>query len=366
MDIKLGYNGEMSNVDLNTFRKFTNTGLYGCNDSTIITSFNHYPNDSLYINKLTKTINQDVKTETNKLVDGSYSWDDPTLQAISNQMETNTVMVIKGILEVIVANDESICMQRFYRHNDMSVFYRMYADGSWNEWAYEESYNKYTLQYANDNTNIRSEQDIIAAIDKYQPRFDDTALRAAINSKGSIAEYNNKITKTGDSSFAHVMFAFNNGIGRINGTLNINNSTAVYFKGGSGDWRRSLYYAPSNNHLYMGSADVPTIWLNSPSGWVRDFAPGGNHMGRFLTERDYTYKDAGTGTDITVPPEALEFMIIYRHIYADMQGMAFAAKGVSRHISGAPLKWGNIILYDGNRRFYLITNPGVVFRVLWR
>ena len=365
MDIKLGYNGEMSNVDLNTFRKFTNTGLYGCNDSNIITSFNHYPDDSLYMNNLVKTINQDVKTETNKLVDGSYSWDDPTLQAISNQMETNTVMVIKGMLEVIVANDESICMQRFYRHNDMSVFYRMYADGSWNEWAYEESYNKYTLQYANDNTNIRSEQDIIAAIDKYQPRFDDTALRAAINSKGSIAEYNNKITKTGDSSFANVMFAFNNGIGRINGTLNINNSTAVYFKGGSGDWRRSLYYAPSNNHLYMGSADVPTIWLNSPSGWVRDYQPGG-HMGRFLSERDFVYKDAGTGTDITAPNEATEYMLIIRHTSQDMQAMAFAARGMALSISIPNFRWGNYIQFDGNRRFWLSSNPGLVFRVLWR
>ena len=127
MDIKLGYNGEMSNVDLNTFRKFTNTGLYGCNDSNIITSFNHYPDDSLYMNNLIKTIDQNVKTETNKLTDGSYAWNDPTLQAIGNQMETNTVMVIKGMLEVIVADDESICMQRFYRNNDQSIFYRKWA-----------------------------------------------------------------------------------------------------------------------------------------------------------------------------------------------------------------------------------------------
>ena len=365
MDIKLGYNGEMSNVDLNTFRKFTNTGLYGCNDSNIITSFNHYPDDSLYMNNLVKTISQDVKTETNKLADGSYSWDDPTLQAISNQMETNTVMVIKGMIEVIVADDESICMQRFYRNNDRSIFYRMYSDGVWSEWAYEESYDKYTIQYANDNTNIRDENDIIKAIDKYQPRFNDTAIRDAINSKGTIVDYNNKITKTGDTA-PNANFTFNNGIYKINSSLNVLYGSGVYFQGGSGGWRRGIHHAPSNNHLYMGSGDVPTIWLNSPSGWVRDFAPGGNHMGRFLTERDYTYKDAGTGTDITVPPEALEFMIIYRHTSADMQGMAFAAKGVSRHISGAPLRWGNIILYDGNRRFYLITNPGVVFRVLWR
>ena len=161
------------------------------------------------------------------------------------------------------------------------------------------------------------------------------------------------------------MFNFNNGIGRINGTLNINNSTAVYFKGGSGDWRRSLYYAPSNNHLYMGSADVPTIWLNSPSGWVRDYQPGG-HMGRFLSERDFVYKDAGTGTDITAPNEATEYMLIIRHTSQDMQAMAFAARGMALSISIPNFRWGNYIQFDGNRRFWLSSNPGLVFRVLWR
>ena len=363
MDIKLGYNGEMSNVDLNTFRKFTNTGLYGCNDSNIITSFNHYPNDSLYINKLTKTISQDVKTETNKLVDGSYSWDDPTLQAISNQMETNTVMVIKGMIEVIVADDESICMQRFYRNNDRSIFYRMYSDGVWSEWAYEESYDKYTIQYANDNTNIRDETDIIKAIDKYQPRFDDTIIREAIATKGSIVEYNNKITKTGDTGEG--AFVFNNGIHRINNTLNIASERALYMKGGSGGWRRTLWHNTGNNHVYVGSETIPTLWLNTSTGYVRDYNASA-HMGRFLTERDFTYKDAGTGTDITVPNEATEFMIIYTATNSDAAGMAFAARGVSRHIAGTPLRWGNFIRYDGDRRFYLITNPGVVFRVLWR
>ena len=141
--------------------------------------------------------------------------------------------------------------------------------------------------------------------------------------------------------------------------------SSVYFQGGSGGWRRGIHHAPSNNHLYMGSGDVPTIWLNSPSGYVRDYNASA-HMGRFLTERDFTYKDAGTGTDITVPNEATEFMIIYTATNSDAAGMAFAARGVSRHIAGTPLRWGNFIRYDGDRRFYLITNPGVVFRVLWR
>ena len=59
-------------------------------------------------------------------------------------------------------------------------------------------------------------------------------------------------------------------------------------------------------------------------------------------------------------------MIIYTATNSDAAGMAFAARGVSRHIAGTPLRWGNFIRYDGDRRFYLITNPGVVFRVLWR
>ena len=365
MDIKLGYSGEMKNVDLNTFRKYSNSGIYGCNDSNIITSANHYPNDSLYINKLTKTALEDVKGVSNSFTDGSYAYNDPLLQPIADQMDISVTTTIKGLLEVITSEDETICLQRFYRHNDMSVFYRMYADGSWNEWAFEESYNKYTIQYANDNTNIRNEQDIIAAINKYQPRFDDTALRAAINSKGSIAEYNNKITKTGDSSFANAMFNFNNGIGRINGTLNINNTTAVYFKGGSGGWKRSLYYNPGNNHLYVGAGDTPTIWLNTQTGWVRDYQPSG-HMGRFLSERDFVYKDAGTGTDITAPNEATEYMLIIQHTSQDMQAMAFATKGMALSIGIPALRWGNYIQYDGNRRFWLSSNPGLVFRVLWR
>ena len=363
MDIKLGYNGEMSNVDLNTFRKFTNTGLYGCNDSNIITSFNHYPNDSLYINKLTKTISDDIKTVSSEFTDGSYAYNDPVLQNIATQMETNTNMVIKGMLEVIVADDESMCLQRFYRHNDLAVFYRMYSDGTWNDWAYEESYNKYTVQYANDNTNIRSEEDIIKAIDKYQPRFDDTIIREAIATKGSIVEYNNKITKTGDTGEG--AFVFNNGIHRINNTLNIASERALYMKGGSGGWRRTLWHNTGNNHVYVGSETIPTLWLNTSTGYVRDYTASA-HMGRFLTERDFTYKDAGTGTDITVPNEATEFMIIYTATNSDAAGMAFAARGVSRHIAGTPLRWGNFILYDGGRRFYLIANPGVVFRVLWR
>jgi hypothetical protein len=269
MDIKLGYNGEMSNVDLNTFRKFTNTGLYGCNDSNIITSFNHYPNDSLYINKLTKTISDDIKTVSSKFTDGSYAYNDPILQNIATQMETNTNMVIKGMLEVIVADDESMCLQRFYRHNDLAVFYRMYSDGAWNDWAYEESYNKYTVQYANDNTNIRSEDDIIKAIDKYQPRFDDTVIRAAIAAKGSIVEYNRKITKTGDTGEG--AFVFNNGIHKINNTLNIASERGVYMQGGSGSWRRSLLHNTGNNHVYVGSETIPTLWLNTSTGYVRDY-----------------------------------------------------------------------------------------------
>ena len=363
MDIKLGYNGEMSNVDLNTFRKFTNTGLYGCNDSNIITSFNHYPNDSLYINKLTKTISDDIKTVSSKFTDGSYAYNDPILQNIATQMETNTNMVIKGMLEVIVADDESMCLQRFYRHNDLAVFYRMYSDGAWNDWAYEESYNKYTVQYANDNTNIRSEDDIIKAIDKYQPRFDDTVIRAAIAAKGSIVEYNRKITKTGDTGEG--AFVFNNGIHKINNTLNIASERGVYMQGGSGSWSRSLLHNTGNNHVYVGSETIPTLWLNTSTGYVRDYNASA-HMGRFLTERDFTYKDAGTGTDITVPNEATEFMIIYTATNSDAAGMAFAARGVSRHIAGTPLRWGNFILYDGGRRFYLTSNPGAVFRVLWR
>lgn len=363
MDIKLGYNGEMRNVDLNTFRKYINTGLYGCNDSNIITSFNHYPNDSLYINKLTKTISDDIKTVSSKFTDGSYAYNDPILQNIATQMETNTNMVIKGMLEVIVADDESMCLQRFYRHNDLAVFYRMYSDGTWNDWAYEESYNKYTVQYANGNTNIRSEEDIIKAIDKYQPRFDDTVIRAAIAAKGSIVEYNNKITKTGDTGEG--AFVFNNGIHRINNTLNIASERALYMKGGSGGWRRTLWHNTGNNHVYVGSETIPTLWLNTSTGYVRDYNASA-HMGRFLTERDFTYKDAGTGTDITVPNEATEFMIIYTATNSGANGMAFAARGVSRYISGAPLRWGNFILYDGGRRFYLTSNPGAVFRVLWR
>ena len=363
MDIKLGYNGEMSNVDLNTFRKFTNTGLYGCNDSNIITSFNHYPNDSLYINKLTKTISDDIKTVSSEFTDGSYAYNDPVLQNIATQMETNTNMVIKGMLEVIVADDESMCLQRFYRHNDLAVFYRMYSDGTWNDWAYEESYNKYTVQYANDNTNIRSEEDIIKAIDKYQPRFDDTIIREAIATKGSIVEYNNKITKTGDTGEG--AFVFNNGIHRINNTLNIARERALYMKGGSGGWRRTLWHNTGNNHVYVGSETIPTLWLNTSTGYVRDYNASA-HMGRFLTERDFTYKDAGTGTDITVPNEATEFMIIYTATNSDAAGMAFAARGASRHIAGTPLRWGKFILYDGGRRFYLTSNPGAVFRVLWR
>ena len=46
MSKNIGYIGELTNIDLNTLVKPIHTGLYGCNDSSIITSYNHYPDDT--------------------------------------------------------------------------------------------------------------------------------------------------------------------------------------------------------------------------------------------------------------------------------------------------------------------------------
>ena len=359
MSNNIGYIGELTNIDLNTLVKPIHTGVYGCNESSFITSYNHYPDDTAIIEKLINTTDETVKNFSTTNADGSFAYSDTTLRAIYNHMIGTGATVIQGNLEVICVNDGSFCMQRFYRINDNTSFTRVY-DGTWGDWSYEESYRKYTQQYANSNNNIRDDDDIREAINKYQPAFDDTALKNAINSKASITDANDRLNRAGDSTTA--TYNYMNGVRAINNSsLRMKHNTGIYYN--IGGWRGALRF-PGDNQVWVGSSEIATVLLWSRNT-VRAHWQNG-YLGTLLCEDDFNFKQCGWGKDIYFPAGARDIVVQYMRSNG-WWGVIPLRKGTSSILLGDNFRWGGFGVYDGGTHVYLTRDlDNVYMRVLWR
>ena len=358
MSKNIGYIGELTNIDLDTLVKPIHTGLYGCNDSSIITSYNHYPDDTVIIEKLINTTSDTVKTFSTTNSDGSFTYNDITLKAIYDHMIGTGAKIIQGNLEVVCVDDGTFCMQRFHRINDNTTFTRVY-DGTWGEWSYEESYTKYTQQFANDNNNIRNDADIQAAINKYQPKFDDTALRNAINTKASIDDANARVNRSGDEAWGE--FHFRGGTYIDNSSLRMKHNTGIYYN--LGEQRAALRY-PGDSQVWFGAGNMNNL-LTWSRNTVRAFWQNG-YLGTLMSEDDFNYKQCGWGKDIYFPAQARDIVVQYMRANG-WWGVIPLRKGTPSTLLGDNFAWGGFGLYDGGTHVYLTRDlDNVYMRVLWR
>lgn len=259
-----GYLGELKNINLDNL---TNAeGFYEINDPNIVSSFNNYPDDSHILYKLIfqhDDLNKKYKIYTN--IDNKITKD--ILDNIKNRhkavyyhLSGSGQKVITGILEVRNFEDQKLseeskknifCYQKFYRANDNVSFVRYYNGASWTEWAYVYTDNTEYLQIAEDIVISKTTDMLNRAFQYYAPPYDDTRLKAEVETKTDMDEFNKKLKKNNSE---------------MGGTLTL--------RGGSGS-------RPNSNMLYVSKGPLIVDTDNKTNGdgsYIHAKIPSGHYQ----------------------------------------------------------------------------------------
>lgn len=222
-----GYLGELKNINLDNL---TNAeGFYEINDPNIVSSFNNYPDDSHILYKLIfqyDDLNKKYKIYTdidNKITTNVLEKIKTRHKAVYEHLSGSDKKVITGILEIRNYDDQTLddnnkkkvfSQQRFFRSNDYVTFVRHFNGTSWSDWSYVYTDNTEYLQIAEDIVISKTSEMLQRAFQYYAPPYDDTRLKAEVETKTDMTEFGKKLKK--NDSEPGGTFTLRGGTGAVN------------------------------------------------------------------------------------------------------------------------------------------------------
>lgn len=206
-----GYLGELNNRNLDSL--ISGEGFYEVNNPEIVSSFNNYPDDSHILYKLLfqhEDLNRKYKIYTgteDKITPEILEELKTRHKAVYDHLSGAGSKVIRGILEIRNFEETDINRpeiiyqhirgdiryQRFYRFNDNVSFIRYWNGYQWTEWFYLYTSNTEYLILAEDVITLKNSDILKRAFQHYAPPYDDTRLKAEIEKKTDIDEFNKKL-----------------------------------------------------------------------------------------------------------------------------------------------------------------------------
>lgn len=341
MNINIGYNGVLDNtVNLNDIYGIEHNGFYEVLDSSSISTFNNYPDDSHIIQKVISR-NPDMleyaritgKTFTEQEFTDFTTRFTPAYDHMSGLGQKTLV----GILEIQSTDD--ICLQTFYRFPDSMIFHRMRENDTWGEWSWEET--DFTLfhRYANDAIFL-NESEIISAATNYAPRYNDTPIKNEIATYATINNYNDKVVLNSGTLHQSANKRFhNNGPVTVHGQV-ITKDGAYFSSGGLSLLQADL------NAVFIGSVHRRLVMYGSDN--YAGVVYNGNPV---RTRWHFTWKYAGEGTSVQVPNWDQQTEMLIRASWSDRVEyfiVPFFNSGVS---SSRPTTWigpnpGCVVVYN--------------------